>query len=72
MCRKKSVPFLLGGHSKMYTPGTIENRVSTKIKINGAVAKVYIYKDFSGTTDTLRHLKIFRVIFNEIPVLLLS
>ena len=56
----------------MYTPGTIENRVSTKIKINGAVAKVYIYKDFSGTTDTLRHLKIFRVIFNEIPVLLPS
>ena len=25
MCRKKNVPFLTGGHSKMYTPGTEGN-----------------------------------------------
>ena len=42
----------------------------TKIK-NGAVAKVYIYKNFNGTRDTIRHLNTFRVIFNEMPVLLL-
>ena len=45
MFRKKSVPFLSGRHSKMYTPGTKANsnaqRVPTKIK-NGAVAKVSI------------------------------
>ena len=73
MCRKKSVPFLPGGHSKMYTPGTIANlqtqRVATKIEKNGAVAKVY--KNFNRIRDTIRHLKTFRVISNEIPVLLL-
>ena len=43
--RKKNVAFLPGGHSKMYTPGTIANsqtqRVPTKIK-NDAVVKIYI------------------------------
>ena len=72
MCRKKSVPFLPGGHSKMYTLGTIANSqtqtVSCKINKNGAVAKVY--KNFSGTRDTKRHLKTFKVISNEMPVLL--
>ena len=57
----------------MHTPGTIGNaqieRVSTKINKNGAVAKVY--KNFSGTRATIRHLKTFRVISNEMPVLLL-
>ena len=61
------------GHSKMYTPGTIANsqtqRVLTKINRNGAVAKAY--KNFSGTRDTIRHLKTFRVISNEMPVLLI-
>ena len=69
MCRKKSVPFLSGGHSKMYIPGTIGNlqtqRVPTKINKNGAVAKVY--KNFSGTRDNKRYLKSFRVISNEMP-----
>ena len=73
MCRMKSVPFLPGGHIKMYTSGTIANsqiqRVPTKINKNGAVAKVY--KNFSGTRDTIRHLKTFRVISNEMPVLLI-
>ena len=62
------------GHSKMYTPGTIANSqtegVPTKTSKNGAVAKVY--KNFSGTRDTIRHLKTFRVISNEMSVLLLS
>ena len=73
MCRKNSVLFLPGGYSKIYTPDTIANsqtkRVPTKINKNGAVAKVY--KNFSGTRDTIRHLKTFRVIFNEMPVLLI-
>ena len=74
MCEKKSAPFLPGGHSKMYTPGTITNsqtqKLPTKIKKNGAVAKVY--KNISRTRDTIRHLKTFRVISNETPVLLLK
>ena len=41
----------------------------TKINKNGAAAKVY--KNFGGTMDTIRHLKTFRVISNEISVLLL-
>ena len=41
----------------------------TKINKNGAAAKVY--KNFGGTRDTIRHLKTFRVISNEMPVLLL-
>ena len=53
MCRKKNVPFLPGGHNKMYTPAAIANsqtqRVPTKINKNGAVAKVY--KSFSGTSE---------------------
>ena len=55
----------------MYTPGTIANsqtqRVPTKINKNGAVAEVY--KNFSRSRDTIRHLKTFRVISNEVPVL---
>ena len=57
----------------MYIPGTIANlrtqRVPTKINKNGAVAK--IYKNFSRTRDTIRHLKTFRVISNEMLALLL-
>ena len=73
MCSKKNVPFLPGGHRKIFTPDTIANsqtqRVPTKVNKNGAVAKVY--KNFSETRDTIRHLKTFRVISNEIPDLLL-
>ena len=58
-------------HSKMYTPDTTANSqtevVLTKINKNAA-AKVY--KNFSGTTDTIRHLKTFWVISNEMSVLL--
>ena len=61
------------GTSKTYTPGTIANSqrqsVPSKINKNRAVAKVY--KNFSGTRGTIRHLKTFRVISNEMPVLLL-
>ena len=57
----------------MYTPGTIANsqtqRVPTKIKKNGVVAKVY--KNFSGTRDTIRYLKTSRAISSEKTVLLL-
>ena len=72
MCRKKSVPFLPGDTVKctLLAPWQIHRqRVPTKINKNGAVAKVY--KNFSGTRDTIRHLKTFRVIFNEMSVLLL-
>ena len=40
-----------------------------KINKNGAVFTVY--KNFSGTGDTIRHLKTFRIISNEMSVLLL-
>ena len=54
----------------MFTPGVIANSkkqmVPTKINKNGVVVKVY--KNFIGTRDTIRHLKTFRVISNEIPV----
>ena len=70
MFGKKSVPFLPGG-SKMYTPGTIVNsqtdRMPTKTKV--MLLPKYIYKNFSGTRDTIRHLKTFRVISNEMSVL---
>ena len=54
----------------MYTPRTIANSQTERapIKTNGAVAKVY--KNFSGTRDTIRHLKTSRVISNEMPVFL--
>ena len=59
------------GHSKTYTPGTIANsqreRVPTKINKNGAAVKVY--KNCSGTRDTIKYLKTSRVISNEMPVL---
>ena len=71
MCRKKSVRFL-SGDTVTYTPGNKANsqtqRVPTKKCKNGAVAKVY--KNFSRIRDTIRHLKTFRVISNEMPVLL--
>ena len=74
MCRKKNVAFLPGGHSKIYTPRTIANshtqREPTKINNIGAVSKVY--KNFNGTRGTIRHLKIFRVISNEMPFYFLS
>ena len=58
----------------MYTPGSIANsqtqRVPTKIKKMVLLPK-YIYKNFSGNRDTIRHLKTCRVIFNEMPFLLL-
>ena len=57
----------------MYTPGTIANSqtqgMPTKINEYGAVAKVY--KSFSRTKDTIRHLKTFRAISIDMPVLLL-
>ena len=53
----------------MYTPGTIANsqRTPTKIKTMLLLPK----KEFSGTSDTIRHLKTFRIISNEMLVLLL-
>ena len=58
----------------MYIPSSIANsqteRVPTKINKYGAVAGVY--KNFSETRDTIRHLKTFRVIPNEMSVLLLT
>ena len=48
----------------MYTPGTTANS-----QTEGVPTKTN--KNFSGTRDTIRHLKTFRVISNEMPVLLL-
>ena len=53
-------------------PQQIHRHRGCQLKLkNGAVTKVYIYKNCSGTRDTIRHLKTFRVILNEISVLLL-
>ena len=55
----------------MQTPGTIANsqteRMPTK-RNNGAVTKVRVLVELR---NAIRHLKTFRVIYNEIPVLLL-
>ena len=57
----------------MCTPGSIANSqtqsVPTKINKNGEVVKVS--KNFIGTRDAIRHLKTFRVISDEMSVLLL-
>ena len=53
----------------MYTPGTIANSQGMRTKI-----KKWYYcqiKNFSGTSDTISHLKTFRIISNKMPVLLL-
>ena len=65
-----SASLLPEGTNKMYTTGITANsqRISTKISENSSVAKI---KNFSGRSDTIRHLKIFRIISNEMPVLLL-
>ena len=64
---KGSVPLLPDGANKMYTPGTIANlqRSFTKINKNGAIVKS---KNFSGTSDTIRHLKTCRIISNDISI----
>ena len=58
----------------MYTPGTIANlqteRTPLKINRNGAQCCCQS-KNFSGNRFNIRHLKTFRVISNEMPVLLL-
>ena len=53
----------------MYTSGTIASSqmTPTKINKNGASAKS---KNFSGTSDTIRHLKTFKMISDEMPILL--
>ena len=56
----------------MYTPGTIANsqtdRTPNKSNNNGVVAKVRVLVELR---DTIRHLKTFRIISDEMPVLLL-
>ena len=54
----------------MYTPGTIANSQtdSTPTKQKWCCCQ---NKNFSGTRNTIRHLKTSRVIPNEMPVLLL-
>ena len=53
----------------MYTSGTIASSqmTPTKINKNGASAKS---KNFSGTSDTIRHLKTFKMISDEMPIFL--
>ena len=49
----------------MYTPGTTTNSQREPIKINknGAVAK-----NFSGTSNTIKHFKTFGIISNELRI----
>ena len=48
--------------SKIYKPGIVTDslRMSTKINKNGAIGKV----SFSGTGDTIKHLKTFKIFSN--------
>ena len=59
-------------HNKIYTLGIIKNsqtdRAPTEIKKKWCCCRG---KNFSRTRDTVRHLKTFRVISNEMAVLLL-
>ena len=55
----------------MYTPGTIANSQTERLPTKTKMVLLPNYKKFSGTRDTIRHLKTFRVISNEMPVLLL-
>ena len=50
----------------MYTPDTIANpqMTPTKINKNGAIAKDIILVE--QAIGTIRHLKAFRIIFNEV------
>ena len=57
------------GHSEIYTPGTIANSDRQCANWNKQKWCFCQSKNFSRTRDTIRHLKIFRVISNEMPVL---
>ena len=48
-----------GDRGKIYTPGTISNSQRTATKINkiGAVCQ---FNNFSGTSDSVKHLKTFK------------
>ena len=47
----------------MYTLGTIANSQTQRVPTNKKIVLLlkYIYKNFSGTRDTIMHLKTFRV-----------
>ena len=68
--RKENL-FFLRGQYKMYTPGTKANSkmMPTNINKNGAICQS---KNFSETSDTMRQLKTFKIISNEMPILLLT
>ena len=55
----------------MYTPGTIANSqmTPTKINKNGAIAKVRVLVE--QVILAINHLKTFKMIFNEMSILLL-
>ena len=50
----------------MYTSGSIasSHRMLTKINENSAIAKISISKE----SDTVKHLKAFRIISSETPI----
>ena len=54
------------GDSKMHSPSTIANSQRMPNKINKIVA-IAKHRNFHGTSDTIRYLKIFRITSNEIP-----
>ena len=59
------------GHSKIYTLGTIANSQTQGTNWNKQKWCFCQSKNFSKTRDTIRHLKTFRIISNEMPALLL-
>ena len=59
------------GNSKMYTSGSIASsqRVLTEIKESGTIAKI-AKRRISVESDTVRHLKTFRLVSSKTPILL--
>ena len=70
--KEEKCTFSSWGHSKMYTPDTIAylQTEGSPIKMNKNCCCCQS-KNLSGTADTIKHLKTFRVISNEMLVLLL-
>ena len=65
----RKVHFFFLRESKMYTSGSIasSHRMLTKINENSTIAKISISKQ----SDTVKHLKAFRIISSETPILLI-
>ena len=67
--RKKSATSFSWGDNKMYKSGSLvsSRRMLTEINERGTIAKKWM----SVESDTVKHLKTFRIISSEMPISLL-